>query len=230
MGAPFLAGFEKRGLTRPSPRASPQMFIRHRQEGRTRPNIPFMPWGLKRFYGTGDLHFITASCYRRRPLLALPRYRDLFVEVLEQVRQRYQFVVAGYVVMPEHFHLLISEPESVNPSAVIQTLKLGVARRILAERARREKALAQREGLDLVRVPQHFWQARFYDRKIWSGREYVRKLKYIHRNPVRRGLVETPEQWMWSSFRAYACGEVGTVRVNDWSVHSIKIRDQVTFG
>jgi len=90
-----------------------------------------MPWGLKRYYGSGDLHFITASCYRRQPFLAQPQHRDLFVHVLEQVRQRYQFVVVGYVVMPEHFHLLISEPEKSNPSVVIQALKLGVARRIL---------------------------------------------------------------------------------------------------
>ncbi len=74
-----------------------------------------MPWGLKRYYGSGDLHFITASCYRRQPLLATARARDLFVGVLERFRQRYQFVVVGYVVMPEHFHLLISEPEKVIP-------------------------------------------------------------------------------------------------------------------
>ena len=103
-----------------------------------------MPWGLKRFYGNGDLHFITSSCYHRRPLLGSASRRDLFVHVLEQVRQRYSFVVIGYVVMPEHFHLLISEPEKGNPSVVIQALKLGVARRLLpsslrsARKARRQ--------------------------------------------------------------------------------------------
>jgi putative transposase len=54
---------------------------------------------LKRYYGAGDLHFITCSCYRRQPLLGTPRRRDLLLTVLEQVRRRYQFVVAGYVVM-----------------------------------------------------------------------------------------------------------------------------------
>src|SRR5271166_1131822 len=58
-----------------------------------------------------DFHFITCSCYRRQPLLGTPRRRDLFLTVLEQVRRRYQFVVAGYVVMPEHIHLLLSEPQ-----------------------------------------------------------------------------------------------------------------------
>ena len=69
-----------------------------------------MPWNLTRYDGNGDLHFITCSCYWRQPLLGSARRRDLFLTVLEQVRLRYQFVVLGYVVMPEHFHLLISEP------------------------------------------------------------------------------------------------------------------------
>jgi hypothetical protein len=62
---------------------------------------------LKRYYGAGDFHFITCSCYRRQPLLGTPGRRDLFLTVLEQVRRRYHFVVAGYVIMPEHVHLLI---------------------------------------------------------------------------------------------------------------------------
>jgi Transposase IS200 like len=75
------------------------------------PTLLRMPWGLHRYYGAGDLHFITCSCYRRQLLLGTARRRDLFLTVLEQVRRRYQFVVVGYVVMPEHFHLLISEPQ-----------------------------------------------------------------------------------------------------------------------
>jgi len=110
------------------------------------PKLLSMPSGLKRFYGRGHLHFITASCYRRQPLLGSAWRRDLFVKVLEQVRQRYQLVVVGYVVMPEHFHLLISEPERANPSVVMQALKLGVARRILAARTR------NRSQLPLIRL------------------------------------------------------------------------------
>src|SRR6266481_1226615 len=103
-----------------------------------------MPWSLKRFYGSGDLHFITSSCYQRRPLMGSAFRRDLFVRVLEQVRQRYSFVVVGYVVQPEHFHLLISEPEKGNPSVVIQALKLGVVRRLLpSSRKKRRKVRRQ---------------------------------------------------------------------------------------
>jgi putative transposase len=84
-----------------------------------------MPWGLKRYYGDGGLHFITWSCHHRQPLLATPARRDLFLTGLEQMRERYRFAVIGYVVMPEHVHLLISEPQIANPSTAVQAVKLG---------------------------------------------------------------------------------------------------------
>jgi REP element-mobilizing transposase RayT len=82
-----------------------------------------MTRGLERCYGGHDLHFITCSCYRRRPELGSGERRDLFLRVLEHARQKYRFVVIGYVVMPEHFHLLITEPEVGNPSVVMKVVK-----------------------------------------------------------------------------------------------------------
>jgi len=75
-----------------------------------------------------------------------------------QARKRYQFVVVGYVVMPEHIHLLISEPQHKNPSTVMQAIKLGYARRVLAE-TRRRRNPAQAELFK--RLPEHIWQKRF---------------------------------------------------------------------
>jgi putative transposase len=75
-----------------------------------------MPTNLHRYYGAGYSHFITTGGYQRRPLLGTPRSRDLFLEVMEQVRQRHQFVVVGYVIMPEHVHLLFTEPGRGNLS------------------------------------------------------------------------------------------------------------------
>lgn len=180
-----------------------------------------MRCNLKCYYGAGDLHFITCSCYRRQPWLGTPRRRDLFLTVLEQVRRRYQFVVAGYVVMPEHIHLLISEPEVKTPSTVMQALKLGFARRILAQ-ARRRCNPAQAVLFD--GAPQHIWQKRFYDFNVWTEHKRIEKLRYMHRNPVKRGLVASPELWRWSSFRTYFLGEAGLVRVNEWEVLKMKIR------
>ena len=176
---------------------------------------------LKRYYGAGDLHFITCSCYRRQPLLGTPRRRDLFLTLLEQVRKRYEFVVVGYVVMPEHIHLLISEPQQKNPSTVMQALKLGFARRVLAQLRRRHNPS---QGCLFDSVPHHIWQKRFYDFNVWTSRKRVEKLRYMHRNPVRRGLVTSPELWRWSSFRAYCLGERGPVRVNEWQILTMKVR------
>ena len=82
-----------------------------------------MPARLRRSYGTGYLHFITFSYYQRRPLLGAPQCRDLFLRILEETRVRYRSIVVGYVVMPEHVHLLISEPDDNTPSVVMQVLK-----------------------------------------------------------------------------------------------------------
>ena len=105
-----------------------------------------VPKLLQRCYGAGDLHFITCSCYQRQPRLGTASRRDLFLTVLERVRRRYRFVVMGYVVMPEHFHLLITEPQVGDPSVVMQALKLGFARRVLAEMARTQVSKSARPG------------------------------------------------------------------------------------
>jgi len=69
-----------------------------------------MPKGLRRYYGQKHLHFITCSCYRRLPLLGPVRARNAFVKILGEVRSRFDFALVGYVVMPEHIHLLMGEP------------------------------------------------------------------------------------------------------------------------
>ena len=172
-----------------------------------------MPNRLRRYYGAGYSHFITTSCYQRMPLLGNARNRDLFVQVLEQVRRRYHFVLVGYVVMPEHVHLLMGEPERGNPSVVMQAIKQGFARRLLA----RLRRVNQSQQLWLWSAPVergHIWQPRFYDFVVFSQKKRVEKLRYMHRNPVKRGLVLSPEQWPWSSYRHYAFDEPGPVVVN----------------
>ena len=89
-----------------------------------------MPKGLKRYYGQGQLHFLTFSCYRRLPLLGTVGARNLFVKELNKVRREYKFLLVGYVVMPNHVHLLISEPKERTPSTVLQMLKQRVSRKM----------------------------------------------------------------------------------------------------
>jgi putative transposase len=169
-----------------------------------------MTRGLERWYGGHDLHFITCSCYQRRPGLDNAGRRDLFLRVLERARQKYRFVVIGYVVMPEHVHLLITEPEVGNPSVVMKVVKERFTK--LLRRLPTHPETADEWGTRAITGP--IWQKRFYDFNVCSKEKRIEKLRYIHRNPVKRGLVTTPEERKWSSFRSYACGEEGLVKVN----------------
>ena len=119
------------------------------------------------------------------------------------MRVRYDFFVAGYVVMPEHVHLLVSEPKKAALSKALQALKLSVAAR------RSERPL---------------WQARYYDFNVHSERKRVEKLRYMHRNPVARGLVAEPEAWAWSSFRHYWTGEPGVVEIESPWIAALRDR------
>jgi len=160
-----------------------------------------VPWGLKRYQQTGDVHFITFSCYRREPLLGSAQARDTFVFTLERVRLWYGFYVTGFVVMPEHVHLLLSEPERSNLAVALQMLKQIVSQKL--------KKCATTS----------FWQPRYYDFNVYSEEKLIEKLDYMHRNPVQRGLVTHPEDWRWSSARHYATGEEGVVEIESrWTV------------
>jgi putative transposase len=106
--------------------------------------------------------------------------------------------VIGYVVMPEHVHLLVSEPRGALLSVALQGLKLSVVRRS-----------RQRP----------FWQPRYYDFNVFSEGKRVEKLNYMHWNPMKRGLVDRPEDWPWSSCHYYQTGERGRVTIDSsWRI------------
>jgi putative transposase len=189
-----------------------------------------MPEGLKRYYGSGDLHFITCSCYHRKAWLDTDERRDLFLNILEEVRKEHRFVVLGYVVMPEHFHLLMSEPQVGTPSTAMQSVKQRFAQRVVPRRRQRDstrtRPLQKAQGAGHPHpTPMPIWQPRFYDFNVWTEHKRIEKLRYMHRNPVHRGLVGEPEQWRWSSYRSYAFGEVGLVRINDCDVLRMGMRN-----
>ena len=169
---------------------------------------------LRRYYGRGDLHFITFSCYRRRPLLGTAQARDRFVKILDEVRCRHAFRLIGYVVMPEHVHLLLSEPAKKTPSKALQVLKQKVAQALLkkSRRAIPEQLALRLDSAETEEL--HFWQRRFYDFNVWSEEKLQEKLNYIHANPVQRNLVLHPKDWPWSSWSHYAKGEKGRIRID----------------
>ena len=146
-----------------------------------------MPPRLIRRQQTGHLHYITFSCHNRSPYLASPEAKQVFLKTLESVRRRYEFTIVGYVVMPEHVHLLLSEPPTKPLSVALAVIKRSVS------------AL-------LPESP--FWLPRYYDFNIFTQKKRIEKLRYIH-----RGLVEKPEDYPWSSFRNYALEETTPVTI-----------------
>jgi putative transposase len=155
-----------------------------------------MPQGLVRYQKARHFHFVTFSCYRRQQHLGSAGARDTFERSLE-MRLRYNFVVAGYVVMPEHVHLLVSEPKSALLAKASQTLKLSVA---------------------VQHKERPFWQARYYDFNVFTPAKRSEKVEYMHKNPVKRRLVSEASQWPWSSYCHYATGERGAVEIeSEWT-------------
>jgi putative transposase len=177
-----------------------------------------MTQGLHRFHASGQSHFLTFSCCQRQPYFRSPDIYDLFLDCLEDMRRRFSMCVYGYVVMPEHVHLLVSEPGRAQVSVqradanlghaptladAMHYLKLSFAKRLRSRTGKAELG--------------SFWQKRYYDRNVRDEREFVIKLRYLHRNPVKRGLVTEPADWPWSSFRHYALREHGVVEIeSEW--------------
>ena len=155
-----------------------------------------MPWSLKRYQQARCLHFITFSCYHRAQLLGKPAARDVFEDTLEQTRRWYGFYICGYVVMPEHVHLLVSEPERT--TALHRDPNVDAERCAHCAPSCRESPLLANALLRFQRLERE---------------ETIEKLRYMHRNPVKRGLVETPGDWLWSSFRHYVSGYEGAVEI-----------------
>jgi putative transposase len=96
--------------------------------------------------------------------------------------------------MPEHVHLLLSEPRRSKLEDTFRALKTQTSKRLKGERSQ-------------------FWQRRYYDFNVLTQAKLVEKLRYIHRNPVERGLVQKPEDWPWSSFRHWLDGEIAQVEI-----------------
>jgi REP element-mobilizing transposase RayT len=127
--------------------------------------------------------------------------------------------------MPEHVHLLLSEPQldtsgdrsaPLKPKDGLNGPPLGeLQQHTLADAV---KSLKQGVSRRLIGDAEHFWQKRYYDLNIRDYPQLVEKLRYIHRNPVKAGLCERPEDWEWSSFRHYATDCEGRVEIeSEWT-------------
>ena len=162
-----------------------------------------MPARLVRSQDTQQFHFITFSCYERKPLLATDHAKETVERILQQVRAERRLCIAAYVLMPEHVHLLINEPPEIPLAQFLKSLKQITSRRLKGDR-------------------KQFWLDRYFDANVHGEDARSEVIRYIHRNPVKRGLVCAPEQYRWSSFRHYATGEQRVVEIESEWVASIR--------
>ena len=169
-----------------------------------------MPF-YKRQYSLGQLQFITTSTYRRAPLFLSERFRRSFVETLARLRTEKGFLLIGWVLMPEHFHLLLKPEPAEVTGLIIKRLKEETATQILRNLKDHRQYPWCRKMLERLRLPStvhdesHYrvWQRRFYPFNVYSEKKRLEKLTYMHNNPVKRGLVKEPGEWPWSSWRFY---------------------------
>ena len=175
-----------------------------------------------RTYSPGQLQFITTSTYRRAPVFLSHRFCHCFVQRLEEVRQELKFLLIGWVLMPEHFHLLIKpEPAETTP-LILKELKEQTADRILKTLRANLQYEWCHKTLTRLRLPPtvhdgcHYrlWNRRFHPFNVFTEKKLQEKLNYMHNNPVKRGLVSSPGDWPWSSWRFYNWQDASILRMD----------------
>ena len=147
---------------------------------------------LRHYDDLGTARFVTFSCYRRMPNLSERRAKEIFVDCLQAAREKHGFRLYGYVIMPDHAHLVIHPPDGIRLGLVIREIKSKTARAYFAEMS-----------AGLKTAPRVFWQRRCFDHNCRSVETVREKIEYCHKNPVRRGLVDEPGNWEWSSYNYY---------------------------
>jgi putative transposase len=155
---------------------------------------------MKRVEVPGGWRFITFSCNRRLPLLSNDTICQLFLESLDESRRKHGFQLFAWVIMPEHVHLLMQPRLDADLSDALLSLKLAVSKVVIA-RWRQLNAPILARITDSDGTPRYWQPGGGFDGNVRSLLEFCREVRYIHRNPVKRGLVEAPEHWRWSSVR-----------------------------
>ncbi|MCW8131990.1 MAG: transposase [Planctomycetota bacterium] len=149
----------------------------------------------------GHAQFLTFSCERRRKFLSPDQAKRIFLGVLGRELANHKGYCGGFVIMPNHVHLLLWLSDGGPLSTFVQELK-----QISSFRIHSLFKKQYPEYMKRIENPKAIWQAGYYAFRIYSKEKAIQKLEYMHRNPVRAGLADTPEDWPWSSAQFYENG------------------------
>ncbi len=147
---------------------------------------------LRHYDNLGTARFVTFSCYRRMPALNDDLAKNILIMTLDEVRKKHSLRLLGYVIMPEHVHLVLHPPDGTKLGLVVREIKSLTARKYFAKRP---------VGPSTAR--RVFWQLRCYDHNCHTPTTTLEKIAYCHNNPVKRDLVTSPDDWYWSSYNWY---------------------------
>ena len=168
---------------------------------------------------SGHAHFLTYSCYHRLPLLTRDRTRCWVIDAMKATRREHDLAIWAYVIMPEHVHVLLC-PRQANYE--MRRILVGLNRPVSDAARRHLERTENDEWLDRLSVEYpsrrvfRFWQpGGGFDRNIFREKTVPAVIDYIHANLVRRGLVEHPTDWPWSSARFWDGWSNVLIRMDD---------------
>ncbi|GAB4317831.1 MAG: hypothetical protein Kow0074_06670 [Candidatus Zixiibacteriota bacterium] len=159
---------------------------------------------LRHWDAMGTARFVTFSCFYRKPYLNQPGAKRLLTDEIDRARTKHNFKLIGYVLMPEHVHMVLFPPDDMKLGLVVREIKSRMAKRYFAT-----------WGMAPDGAKRVFWQRRCYDHNCRSIEIVREKVRYCHQNPVKRGLVESADQWAWSSYNWYRGQRDVPLRIDD---------------
>ena len=174
--------------------------------------------GLPRFHIKGHIYYITTVLYNRLPVFTRPSFIIPLYDSLNFYRYRQDFKLLGYVIMPDHIHLMIWPHGESTVSDIMRDYKEFTSKRIIrqaeVEGIDEWVAAFRRAGQETGRSKNKVWQDSYWDENVFTERFLRQKLNYMHRNPVRAGLVERPGDYPYSSYRNYQLGEEWLIEID----------------
>jgi putative transposase len=159
---------------------------------------------LKHYDHDGRARFITFCTHRKIPLLTNNKFREIIIDSIKEARINHDFKLLGYVIMPEHIHIVLLPAIQVKVGPLIGDIKKSSSKKI--HRLLQDGGSNMIKRLTVFRNGEHrfaLWQRRCYDHNCRTEESVLEKINYCHNNPVKRGFVKSPRDWQWSSYRWY---------------------------